>query len=146
VKLVPLSCATNYSAKLKQSGVKLNDAEWLAPDRLLVLEQAGETARLLVADFSRAGDLQNHQAANTTAPEAAGDDFSKLPVTPATVEVWAAISGLTKEATKLEGLAILSPMEIAVSNDNDFGLGEGAVPVSSTVWLLRLPRPLPMVR
>lgn len=144
--LMPLSLATNYDAKLKQTGVKLNDAEWLAPDKLLILEQAGETARLLVADVSAAGDLSNASKENTVEPETAGDDFSKLPVKPAAVEVWAVISGLTKEPTKLEGLVVLTPTEIALANDNDFGLGEGATPPPSTVWLLRLSRPLPLSR
>jgi alkaline phosphatase len=144
--LMPLSLATNYSPKLKQTGVKLNDAEWLAPDELLVLEQAGETARLLVADFRVAGDLRTQPTENTATPEAAGDDFSKLPVAPAVVEVWATIAGLSKEATKFEGLAVLSPTEIALSNDNDFGLGEGTVPTPSTLWRLRLARPLPLAQ
>ncbi|MGC3959987.1 MAG: esterase-like activity of phytase family protein [Verrucomicrobiota bacterium] len=144
--LLPLSRATDYSDKLKQPAVKLNDAEWLAPDKLLVLEQAGEVARLLVADFSDAGDLKNAPLENSTVPEAAGDDFTKLPVKPAVVEVWATISGLTKEPTKLEGLAVISPTQIALANDNDFGLGEGAAPPPSSVWLLRLSRPLPLVR
>lgn len=141
--LMPLSRAADYSDKLKQTGVKLNDAEWLAPDKLLVLEQAGETARLLVADFHTAGNLQNSPAENPLTPEMVGDDLAKLPMTPATVEAWATISGLSKEPTKLEGLAILSPTEIALANDNDFGLGEGTAPTPSTVWLLRLSRPLP---
>lgn len=144
--LMPLSLATNYGAKLKQTGVKLNDAEWLAPEKLLVLEQAGEMARLFVADFSAAGDLKNSPVENTTAPEATGDGFEKLPVAPARVEVWATLAGLTKAPTKLEGLAILSPTEVALANDNDFGLSEGATPPPSTVWRLRLSRPLPLVR
>jgi hypothetical protein len=144
--LMPLSRATNYSAKVKQAGVKLNDAEWLAPDQLLVLEQAGNKARLLVADFRVAGDLQNQPVANPAVPEAAGDDLSTLPVAPATVEVWATISGLTKEVTKLEGLAILSPTEVALANDNDFGLGENPNGIPSAVWILRLLRALPLGR
>ena len=144
--LMPLSPATDYDAKLKQAGVKLNDAEWLAPDKLLVLEQAGETARLLVADFSAAGDLRNAPKEDFVEPETAGDDFTKLPVKPATVEVWATISGLTKEPTKLEGLAILSPTEIAIANDNDFGLGDNKTGTPSSVWIIRLPRALPLAR
>jgi alkaline phosphatase len=144
--LLPLSRATDYSDKLKQASVKLNDAEWLAPDRLLVLEQAGGMARLLVADFRAAGDLRNTPKENTLEPEMAGDAFVKLPVTPATVELWATITGLSAEATKLEGLAILSPTEVAIANDNDFGLGEGETPIPSTVWRLRLMRPLPLAR
>lgn len=143
--LMPLSRAANYSAKLKQSGVKLNDAEWLAPDKLLVLEQAGETARLLVADFSAAGDLRNAPNEDSAEPETAGDDFTNLPVKPANVEVWATISGLTKEPTKLEGLAILSPTEIALANDNDFGLGDNKTGTPSSVWIIRLPRALPLI-
>ena len=102
----------------------------------------GETARLLVADFRTATDIQNNPAVNTTSFEACGDDLSRLPVKPAAVEVWATLPKLSKEPTKLEGLAVLSPTEIAVANDNDFGLGEGAAPISSAVWILRLTRPL----
>lgn len=61
-----------------------------------------------MADFSAAGNLQHPSAANTTTPEAAGDDFDALPVTPAGVEVWATVPGLTRETNKLEGLAVLS--------------------------------------
>lgn len=144
--LMPLSRAKDYSAKQKQTGLKLNDAEWLGPDKLLVLEQAGETARLLVADFRVATDIQNNPTVNTTAFEASGNDLTKLPVTPATVQVWATLPKLSQEPTKLEGLAVLSPTEVAVANDNDFGLGEGAAPVPSAVWILRLTRPLPWER
>lgn len=144
--LMPLSPASGYGATLKQTGVKLNDAEWLAPDRLLVLEQAGETARLVVADFSAAGDLKNSPLENSIAPEAVGDDFATLPVAPATVAVWATISGLTPEPTKLEGMTVLSPTELVLANDNDFGLGEGSAPQPSTIWRLRLSRPLPLAR
>jgi hypothetical protein len=144
--LLPLSRASDYDATLKQADVKLNDAEWLAPDKLLVLEQAGETARLLVADFSAAGDLRKTRKEYTVEPEAAGDDFKKLPVQPAAVEVWATLSGLTKAPTKLEGLAILSPTEIAISNDNDFGIGDKGAEKDSYVWSLRLSDALPMSR
>ena len=143
--LMPLSRAADYSAKLKQSGVKLNDAEWLAPDKLLLLEQAGDTARLIVADFSNATNLQNHPDAATSVFEAAGDDFQKLPAA-ASVEVWATIQSLGASATKLEGLAILSPTEIAIANDNDFGLGDNKTGTPSSVWILRLSRALPLAR
>ncbi len=142
--LMPLSRATEYSAKQKQTGLKLNDAEWLAPDRLLVLEQASDGARLVVADFRSATDLRDHPEANSTTFEAASADLSKLPVTPASVEVWAALNCLSKETTKLEGLAVLSATEVAVASDNDFGLGDNKNGTPSAVWLLRLPRALPI--
>ena len=44
---------------------------------------------------------------------------------------------------KLEGLAILNPNEVAISNDNDFGIGDfpGAI---SKVWVIRLEDNLPV--
>ena len=143
--LMPLSRATDYSKKQKQTGMKLNDAEWLSPDKLLLLEQAADSARLIVADFSNATDLRNHSDAASTLFETAGDDFQKSPAT-ASVELWATISGLTKEPTKLEGLAILSPTEVAIANDNDFGLGDNKTGTPSSVWIIRLPRALPLAR
>jgi len=101
---------------------------------------------LFVADFRAAGDLRHSPAEGSLAPEAAGDDFAKLPVAPARVELWAVMAGLTKEQTKLEGLAIVAPDEIALANDNDFGLGANQHGTPSFVWLLRLPRALPQAR
>jgi alkaline phosphatase len=144
--LMPLSKASDYSARLKQYGVKLNDAEWLATDKLLVLEHASGKARLIVADFSVATNLQNNPVAATTVFEADGDDFPKLSTVAATVEVFATIEQLCAPATKLEGLAILSPTEIALSNDNDFGVGNKDSEANSILWILRLARPLPMAQ
>ena len=132
--------------ELKQAAVKVNDAEWLAPDRLLILEQGGDLARLVVVELSAAGNLGEGMKEDALAPERSGTDLTKLPVAPATVTVWATISGLGDEGTKLEGLAVLSPTEIAIASDNDFGLGESAVTLPSTVWRLRLSRPLPLAR
>jgi alkaline phosphatase len=143
--LLPLSPAAEYAANLKQTAVKVNDAEWLATDRLLLLEQAGATARLLVAEFSRAGNLQGQPGAATLAPEAVGDALAALEVTPATVELWAVLFPPADGPLKLEGLAVLSPTEIALSHDNDFGQGDGPA-LPSQVWKCRLPRSLPLAR
>jgi hypothetical protein len=143
--LLPLSPAPAYAADLKQTAVKVNDAEWLAPDRLLLLEQAGATARLLVADFSPASNLQGNPRAATLALEAVGDTVAALGVTEAAVELCAVVTPRAAGPLKLEGLAVLSPTEIALANDNDFGQGEG-VAVPSRVWKCRLPRPLPLAR
>ncbi len=144
--LMPLSHATNYSFTQKQTGVKLNDAEWIAPNKLLVLEQAGGEARLLVTDFTAATNLQNHPAVATTAFEAAGDDLSKWSINAAVVEVWGSIKHIAASTTKLEGLAIVSPTEIAIANDNDFGLGDNNTSTPSSVWIFHLSRALPLAR
>lgn len=142
--LMPLSWATNYGPEQKQANVKLNDAEWLAPDKLLVLETGKDAARLIVADFSQATNLLGREDENTLAFEAVGEDLPQLPVKPATTEVWLALANRNGLSQKLEGLAILSADEIALANDNDFGLGDNETGERSSVWRLRLPRPLPL--
>lgn len=141
--LMPLSPAADYSPTLKQQNVKLNDAEWLAPDQLLVLESGKEFARLVVADFREATNLLGRTDENTLAFESVGENLSRLTVKPAQTEIWASTQGLSGFGPKLEGLAILSPTEIAVANDNDFGLGEGTAGELSRIWILRLNPPLP---
>ena len=43
---------------------------------------------------------------------------------------------------KLEGLAILNRNDVALTNDNDFGIGVPAE-ASSRMWIIRLREPLP---
>jgi alkaline phosphatase len=45
---------------------------------------------------------------------------------------------------KLEGLAVLSPTEIALSNDNDFGMGDNVSGDPSMIWIVRLGKALPV--
>ena len=144
--LMPLSAPREYGPEQKKASPKLNDAEWLAPNKVLVLEQGKESARLIVADFSQATNLRGRADENTLAFELAGEDLATQPVRPASTLVWASTVGSGIQSTKLEGLAIISPTEIAVANDNDFGLGENSAGESSVVWKVRLSRPLPLAR
>ncbi len=145
--LVPLSRAADYGPAQKQPNVKLNDADWLAPDKLLVLETGAGFARLIVVDFAGATNLLGRPDENALTFELVGGDLSKLPITPARTEVWLATAGLSAIGSpKLEGLAILGPDEIALANDNDFGLGDNATGEPSMAWTLRLHRPLPFLR
>ena len=50
--------------------------------------------------------------------------------------------GIDWGGTKIEGVAILGPTEIALSNDNDFGIGDNVNGEPSRVWIVRLKEPL----
>lgn len=142
--LVPLSRAADYGKGQKQQNVKLNDAEWLAPDKLLVLESGKEFARLVLVDFAAATNLLGRDDENSLTLEPAGSDLATLSVKPAAVSIWFSTADLRGLSRKLEGLAVLSPTEIALSNDNDYGLGENDTGEPSMVWLLHLSNPLPL--
>lgn len=142
--LVPLSRAADYGAGQKQQNIKLNDAEWLAPDKLLVLEAGKEFARLVVVDFAAATNLLGRDDENSLTLETAGSDLAMLPVKPAAVSIWFSTADLRGLSRKLEGLAVLSPTEIALSNDNDYGLGDNDTGEPSMVWLLHLLKHLPL--
>jgi alkaline phosphatase len=49
---------------------------------------------------------------------------------------------------KLEGLCILNANEVAISNDNDFGIGDNLTGIPTRLWILRwilrLRVPLPL--
>jgi hypothetical protein len=140
--LMPLDAAADFPVPQKQHSVKLNDADWVGPDRLLVLEQAKGEARLLVADFTKATNLMEREDENTLVFEAAGAGFAKLHVQPASVDTWFSTAGIKAiDSDKLEGLAIIGPEEIALSNDNDFGVGENENGQPSMIWILRVSRP-----
>lgn len=142
--LMPLSAAAAYGPEQNKAEPKLNDAEWLAPDQLLVLEQGRTEAHLIVADFSAATNLQGRPDENSLEFEAAGANPDALPVQTAHTEVWASTAEFQLNNHKLEGLAVLSATEIALANDNDFGLGDNETGEPSSVWILQLPRPLPL--
>ena len=141
--LMPLDAAAAFAEKQKQINVKLNDADWIGPDKLLVIEQAKGEARLLVADFSKATNLLGRDDENSLSFEIASSDLSRLRVTTAELRTWFSTAGIKAiDTDKLEGLAIVGPDEIALSNDNDFGVGDNKTGHASTVWILKADPPL----
>lgn len=141
--LLTASAARDYSAKQKQDKISWSDAAWIAPDQLLVLERTKGEAKLLLVDLRRATNILDRRDANSLVFE----DAQTL----ATLDVRTAESRLIVSthdlpditSDKLEGLVILSPTEIALSNDNDFGLGDNTTGEPSRVWRVRLPEALP---
>ncbi|HWD90770.1 MAG TPA: esterase-like activity of phytase family protein [Verrucomicrobiae bacterium] len=137
------SDASGYSAKQKQDKIGWSDADWLAPDRLLVIERGKGLVKLVIVDFSAASNILGRAEESSLALEDSTRDLAALNIRPALAhEIFSTrdLPGIT--SNKLEGLVILSPTEIALSNDNDFGLGDNTTGEPSRVWLVRLAQPL----
>ena len=65
-------------------------------------------------------------------------------ITPSKLEVFAS-TGLIDD-DKLEGLAVLSPSVVALTNDNDFGIGDNKTGAPSKIWIVQLGQVLPVTR
>ncbi len=139
------SAATDYSDKQKQSKLSWSDADWVAPDKLLVIERGHGLTKLLLVNFSGATDVLHHRDEGNLQFEDVRTDLAAIGVRPATAtEVFSTRDVPGIKSDKIEGVAVLSPTEVALSNDNDFGIGENNAGEPSMVWLVRLTTPLPL--
>jgi alkaline phosphatase len=138
--LLRASPCSDYPGNERQDQVKFNDAEWLAPRRLLLLEQAKGRAQLIVADFNNATDVLENPDAATLRFEDTATDLAALKISPAkTTPIFSTADIPAIDSDKLEGLVLLGADEIALSNDNDFGIGDNTSAQPSKVWTIRLP-------
>lgn len=138
--LVPATPAAELRDTKNQNQVKINDAEWIGPKRLLVLEQGKVNARLLAVNLSDATNLLLLPEADSLAFEDIHADLARRGIKPAAVTTFLDLATLPAiNSPKLEGLAILGPDTIALANDNDFGIGENESSEPSKVWIVRLP-------
>lgn len=131
--------------------LKISSADWVAPDRLLMIERTDEAgkggARLILVDLRNATDISAMPVANTLVPEDVNTDLAALGITPAATESVLYFNGELPEIMdyKLEGLSILNPNEVAISNDNDFGVTLDPE-AKSQMWIIRLKNQLPLGR
>lgn len=150
--ILQMSLASTYPAGTRQRDLKISAAAWVNDNKLLLLERTDELlngtnnggAKLLLVDLSAATDINSMPLAGTLAPEDVAADFAALGITPATATVVFANEEIpTLRDFKLEGLSILNSHTVAISNDNDFGIGDfpGAI---SRLWVIRLGAKLPL--
>lgn len=146
--LIRLSEASTYPAGNRPQDLKLSAAAWVSDEKLLLLERSDEIgiggAKLVLVNLAGATDVQGMPQAADLTLENVNTDLAALGITVATSTI--VYSNLeTPELTdfKVEGLAILNQNMVAISNDNDFGIGEPAG-VSSKLWVIRLSQPLNM--
>ena len=140
-----LSPATDYPAGNRPQDLKLSAAAWVTDGKLLLIERTDEPniggAKLILVDLAGATDVTGLAEAQTLALENSALELASVGITPATTSV-VYRNEETPEITdfKLEGLTILNRNDVALSNDNDFGV-EAAV--ASKIWVLRLAEALP---
>jgi hypothetical protein len=117
-----------------QSEMKISALAWYGPDQLVVDERTDAVAKLFVVRLSSATNLLGgpfddpaHQPALEQAGAGAFTPLAKTPL----VDLTATVPSLPK---KIEGLAVLGPKTIAVANDNDFGMTDGADAFGKDGW------------
>ena len=141
--LLHTSPAKDYSAKQKQAKIYFSDAAWIAPDKLLLAERGKYMVRLITVDFSHATDILKHKKSGELFFEDTSTDLTAEKIQPAqTTEIFSTREVPEITSDKIEGVAILSPTEIALANDNDFGIGENESGEPSRIWIVRLATPL----
>jgi alkaline phosphatase len=145
-----MSPATNFPTGNRPQDLKLSAAAWVSENKLLLLERSDELgiggAKLILADLTDATDISTRppgDAVHTLALENSSLDLSTMGITPvATTVVYSNEETPELDDFKLEGLAILNRNDVALTNDNDFGIGVPAE-ASSRMWIIRLREPLP---
>lgn len=109
----------------KQNAVRMSEMVWLGADRLLVIERISKTTKFYVVDLAGATALDAAMDDLATAPSleqmAAADLEAKgiKPVSKTLILSSDTVEGLPK---KVEGVAVMSPTELIVLNDSDFGI------------------------
>ena len=123
----------------------------MSEGKLLLLERSDEVGiggvKLVLVDLNDATDVSTLPQAQTLALENATLDLATLGITLASSSVVFSngeLPGLTD--FKLEGLSILNRNEVAISNDNDFGIGDNVTGIPSRVWIIRLRDQVPLGR
>ena len=151
--VVNLSPASDYPVGNAQRDLKISAATWVARDLLLVLELNDAAgiggARLVLVDLRAASNVHGLPVADTLDLEDVNKGPAFFGLTPATSTVvyqqFETDAIRLLPSGKLEGLSILNANEVAISNDNDFGIGD--VPgTPSKLTILRLSDQLPLNR
>jgi len=143
--LVLQSSMSEYPSTAKQADLKFSDAVMLSSTKMLLLERAAKKVKLIVADLKHATNILDLPISSSLEPEES-ESLSALNIEPAETSV--AFNSVDVffqlDTDKLEGLAVLTPSVVALSNDNDFALGENTINYPSRVWYIQLGKELPI--
>lgn len=146
-----MSPASDYPAGNAQRDLKIGSAAWVSEDVLLLIELNDTVgiggARLILADLRGASNFHGLPVADTLDLEDVNKGPEFLGLKPVATRVvyqqFETDAVRLLPSGKLEGLSILNSRMVAISNDNDFGVGD--VPgIPSSLTVLRLSAPLPL--
>jgi len=125
--------------KVKRSDLKISEIAALGEDRLLVLERASETTKIYAVTLGRGHALAEQHLDENARPTleelSAGSSFG-LPQLGK--ELIFSTDHAPEVAADLEGMVVLSPTQLLLVNDNDFGT-EGA---ETSFWRVDFEQPL----
>jgi hypothetical protein len=123
---------------LDWSVVKVSELAWAGEDALLVLERGSETTKIYRVELIGAPSLEPEHLDLATRPtiEELSGGGAKLPAL--TKQLLFSSDDAPEVAPDLEGIAILSPTELLLVNDNDFGT-EGA---ETSFWKISFDEPI----
>jgi alkaline phosphatase len=147
--LVLMSLPSEYPPGNTPDVLKISSAAWISDDKLLLLERTDEAgkggAKLILVDLKHATDISAMPEANTLLLEDVNTDLAALGITPAVSSTVLYFNEELPELTdyKLEGLSILNANEVAISNDNDFGVTMNPK-AKSRMWIIHLKDRLPL--
>jgi hypothetical protein len=143
--------AADFDPRCEQRGLRACAIALFASNRLLVVERTNSVSKVFAIDLRPATNLIStgwHTAGGPASLEAVEDPVAAgihLPAKRLLVD----LSVFPEVPVKIEGISIVDERTIAVSNDNDFAIGEfsrdgnnvGAAATSKIV-AIRLPKPL----
>jgi hypothetical protein len=120
------------------SDLKISELSWIAQDALLVLERGSETTKIYRVELAeRNGLAAEHLEIETRATiEELSGAGEQLPVL--SKRLIFSSDNVPELAADLEGMTILSPTELLLVNDNDFGV-EGA---ETSFWKIAFEEPV----
>lgn len=137
--LARMGAVSDHPGTKSQAALKWNDAVWLGPRRLLVLEQGRTTAVLREVDLTSATNLLGHERENDPRLDAE-EPLALEGINVAEGRVLARLDEVSRQGGhKLEGLCTLGDGGYAIANDNDFGIGEDTTGIPTRIWIVRVP-------
>ncbi|HLP76297.1 MAG TPA: esterase-like activity of phytase family protein, partial [Candidatus Paceibacterota bacterium] len=143
--LARTSPAKEFRDKTNQRFVSWSDAEWIAPDVLVVSERGHGEVKLQLVDLRDATNVLGRKDESGLIYENVSADLAALGIKPAVCrEVFSTRDTPGINNDKIEGITVLNATDIALANDNDFGIGENPNGEPSQIWIVRLASPLPV--
>lgn len=119
----------NKKEAQKQNAVRMSEMVFLGNDRLMVLERIGKTSKFYAVDLATASPLDaawDDAATSPSLEQLTAADLEAKGIKPLVKTLLLDSDDVEGLPKKVEGVAVMSPTEMIVFNDSDFGIeGDG---------------------
>jgi Esterase-like activity of phytase len=123
---------------VERSDLKVSELCWVGEDSLLVLERGSETTKIYRVAPSEDSELPPEHLDDSTRPTVEELSAGEIGLPMLAKRLLFSSDEAPEVGADLEGMTILSPSELLLVNDNDFGV-EGA---ETGFWRVRFDQPL----